>query len=62
VRGEVWVSSQDGSDNYLSQCWRQFLPKRRRSMAMERLANFSDEVTERQSNVRMEEERVERGT
>ena len=31
------------------------------AMAMERLKNLSDEVTEGQSNVRVEEERVERG-
>jgi len=29
-------------------------------MAMERLATFSDEVTEGQSSVRVEEERIER--
>ena len=31
------------------------------AMAMERLENLSDEVTEGRSNVRVEEERVERG-
>jgi len=30
-------------------------------MAMEQLANFSDEVIEGQSSVRLEEERVEQG-
>ena len=30
-------------------------------MAMQRLVNFSDEVTEERSNVWVEEERVERG-
>jgi len=31
------------------------------AMAVERLANFNDEVTEGRSSIRVEEERVERG-
>ena len=46
---------------YLSQCWREFVPERRGSYAMERLENVSDEVTEGRSSVRVDEERVERG-
>jgi len=45
---------------YLSQYWREFC-KEGAAMIMELLANFIDEVTEGRSNVRVEEERVERG-
>jgi len=45
---------------YLSQCWREFVPKRRDSyIAMKRSANFDDEVTEGRSSVRAEEKSVE---
>jgi len=45
---------------YLSQFWPDFAPKRWAAMAMERLANLSEEVTEGRNSVRVEEERVER--
>src|SRR6218665_3294286 len=55
------LSSFIGWVRYLSQCWREFVPERRDSYAMERLENLSDEVTEGRSSVRVDEDRVERG-
>jgi len=46
----------------LSECWQEFVPKRRGSYgySIERSANLSDEVTEARRSVRAEEEHVER--
>jgi len=42
------VNLQDGSDAWLSQSWREFVPKRRDGYGyMEQSANFSEEVTGR---------------
>ena len=59
ARGEVLVSSFDGSDICRSTSGRLF-QRGGTAMAMERFANFSDEVTDRRRRFRLEEERVER--
>ena len=58
---EQW---KDGKGRDLSELvgWVRYLSQRwGTAMAAERLANFSYELTEGQSSVRVEEERVERG-
>jgi len=55
---EVWVSSWDGS--YICRnAGGGLFEIRGTAIAMERLANFSDEVRKGWSNVSMEEERVD---
>ena len=46
---------------YLSQWWRNGFQRGGTAMAMERLENLSDEVTEGRSSVRVDKDRVERG-
>src|SRR6218665_2972859 len=50
------MSELVGWVRHLSQCWREFVPERRGSYAMERLENLSDEVTEGLSSVRVAED------
>lgn len=45
---------------HFSQCWREFISNIwKTAMAIKRLTNFSDEVKEGRSSVRVKEERVE---
>ena len=53
------ASSWDGSD-ICRNAGGSLFQRGEAAMAMQRLANFSDEVTEGRSHVRVEEERVER--
>jgi len=62
ARREAWASTvRIRWVSYLSQYWREFVKKRGIAMAMERLKNLSDEVTEGLTTVRVEDERVKRG-
>ena len=53
-RGEVCVNSYDGSDTCRNAGGNLF-QSRGTAMTMERSANFSDEMTEGRSNVRVKE-------
>lgn len=53
------MSLHDGSDIFVSDTGGSLFQRDRTEMATERFQNFSDEVTEGQSSIRVEEERVE---